>query len=76
MGGHQPLTPAVWEVVWTLAIGGACFACWHRALEYKRYQIEEMVATVAHWICLVGNPVLEAPDGAHGAAVPSSGAFS
>jgi hypothetical protein len=56
--GPSP-TVVVWAVVWTLAIIGACYACWHRALEYKRYQIEEMVATVAHWLCLVGRPVLD-----------------
>lgn len=47
-----------WSVVWTIAIGVALLACWHRALEYKRYQIEEIVATVAHWLSLVGKPDL------------------
>ncbi len=56
---------AVSAAGWTAAIAVVVFACWHRALEYKRYQIEELVATVAHWITLVGRPVLEArPDDA------------
>jgi hypothetical protein len=62
------VTPSIWALVWTLAIVGACIACWDRAREYKRYQIEEMVATVAHWLCLVGRPVLEG-HGGPGAAV-------
>lgn len=47
-------TGIAWALVWTLAIAAGFRACWHRAREYKRYQIEELVATVAHWLCLVG----------------------
>jgi hypothetical protein len=61
---------AAWAVVWTLAILLAVVACWHRALEYKRYQIEELVATVAHWLCLVGRPVLERRSAAADAPAP------
>jgi hypothetical protein len=35
------------------------FSCWHRAQLYKRYQIEELVATVAHWLSLVGRRELD-----------------
>jgi hypothetical protein len=71
-----------WAVLWTLAILAALAACWHRSREYKRYQIEEIVATVAHWLCLVGRRELEG-NAAAGRAVsqraasvdgPSSGA--
>lgn len=37
----------------------ATFACWHRAQAYKRYQIEEIVATVAHWLSLLGRRELD-----------------
>lgn len=59
VNGSNPAA-VVWAPVWSVAIFVAVFACWHRALEYKRYQIEEMVATVAHWISLVGRRELEA----------------
>jgi hypothetical protein len=53
------VTSAGWALLWTTAIGVALAACWHRAREYKRYQIEELVATVAHWLALVGRRELE-----------------
>lgn len=42
-------------IAWA-ALALAAFACWHRARQYKRYQIEEIVATTAHWIAVVGKP--------------------
>ncbi len=45
---------------WAVAVGlslatfVATYYCWRRAREYKRYQVEELVATVAHWLTLVG----------------------
>lgn len=48
------------SVVWLGLIVGAFIACWHRAREYKRYQVEELVATIAHWMSLTGRPVLRA----------------
>jgi hypothetical protein len=65
-----------WSVVWTMAILAALVACWHRAREYKRYQIEEIVATVAHWLCLVGRRELDGtapePSAAAGAGPSAS----
>ncbi|MCH9682900.1 MAG: hypothetical protein K0V04_15795 [Deltaproteobacteria bacterium] len=46
--------------------------CWHRAFEYKRYQITELVATVAHWITLVGKPVLDKASAGPSAPSPSN----
>lgn len=46
-------------VLWSVAIVVALGFCWHRAREYKRYQIEEIVATVAHWLSLVGRRELD-----------------
>jgi len=43
----------------TVGILLVSLACWHRAQLYKRYQIEEVVATVAHWLSLVGKSELE-----------------
>lgn len=48
-----------WALSWSGAILVALLACWHRAREYKRYQIEELVATVAHWLALVGRRELD-----------------
>jgi hypothetical protein len=60
----EPGTVAiVGAVLWTVAIVVALYFCWHRAREYKRYQIEEIVATVAHWLCLVGRRELEGTGG-------------
>jgi len=42
----------------SLGLVVASLFCWHRAIQYKHYQIEELVATVAHWLTLVGRPVL------------------
>lgn len=56
---EQSLTGLAWAVVWTSAIAVGLLACWDRAREYKRYQIEELVATVAHWLALVGRRELE-----------------
>ncbi|MEM7155038.1 MAG: hypothetical protein AAF799_19475 [Myxococcota bacterium] len=52
---------------WFAAVGLICAAlfCWHRALVHKHYQIQELVATVAHWLTLVGHhkiPRASAPD--------------
>ena len=44
----------------SLGIVLVSLACWHRAQLYKRYQVEEVVATVAHWVGLVGRRELEA----------------
>jgi hypothetical protein len=52
-----------WAALWTAAIVLVLLACWHRAREYKRYQIEELVATVAHWLSLVGRKAMEGPSG-------------
>lgn len=57
------LAEGIWAGLWTFAIVVALAACWHRAHEYKRYQIEELVATVAHWLSLVGRPVLDGRPG-------------
>lgn len=43
-----------YQVASTLGILLVSLACWHRAQLYKRYQVEEVVATVAHWVDLVG----------------------
>lgn len=43
-----------YQLASTLGILVVSFACWHRAQLYKRYQVEEVVATVAHWVDLVG----------------------
>lgn len=48
-----------WAALWSTAILVALASCWHRAREYKRYQIEELVATVAHWLTLVGRRELQ-----------------
>lgn len=45
--------------VLTVAVLLAAFSCWHRAQQYKNYQIEELVATVAHWLSLLGRKDLE-----------------
>ncbi|MCX4245120.1 hypothetical protein [Paraliomyxa miuraensis] len=37
----------------------ATLSCWHRAQAYKRYQIEEIAATVAHWFNLLGKKEFE-----------------
>ena len=55
-----------WAALWTTAIGLGLWACWHRAREYKRYQIEELVATVAHWLSLVGRREMEGRGGGAG----------
>lgn len=55
----QTTTELVWAGLWTVLIAVALLACWHRAREYKRYQIEEIVATVAHWLSLVGRRELD-----------------
>jgi hypothetical protein len=51
---EQSLPALTWAVLWSSMIAVALWACWHRAREYKRYQIAELVATVAHWLSLVG----------------------
>jgi len=67
---HDPSTvPIVGAALWTVAILVALYFCWDRAREYKRYQIEEIVATVAHWLTLVGRREL---DGSRGAAARAS----
>lgn len=60
----------VLAVIFIVLIVGALVACWHRAREYKRYQVVELVATVAHWMTTSGRSVLReieqgpvAPDG-------------
>jgi hypothetical protein len=49
--------------VFIVLILGALVACWHRAREYKRYQVVELVATVAHWMTTVGRPELREIEG-------------
>ncbi len=63
-------------VLWTVAIVVALGFCWHRAREYKRYQIEEIVATVAHWLSLVGRRELGGSGPAPAAAGQAAGAAS
>jgi hypothetical protein len=43
----------------TVGVVFVAVSCWYRAQQYKRYQIEEIVATVAHWISLMGRRELE-----------------
>ncbi len=59
-----------WPVIWTLALPIASLFCWHRAIQYKHYQIEELVATTAHWLTLVGRPVLADLEAGPGTRAP------
>jgi hypothetical protein len=68
VGQQGTLAGVGWAGLWTVAIFVALAACWHRAREYKRYQIEEIVATVAHWLSLVGRRELEGVGPASGRA--------
>lgn len=43
----------------TGAVVMMALACWHRAQQYKNYQIEELVATIAHWLSVLGRKELE-----------------
>lgn len=48
---------------WLAGVGliFAALFCWHRALVHKHYQIQELVATVAHWLTLVGHDKIPRP---------------
>lgn len=64
------------SALWIVLIVGSLVACWHRAREYKRYQVEELVATIAHWMSMVGRGVLrdlEAGPASERAAPSTSG---
>ncbi|MCA9648723.1 MAG: hypothetical protein H6712_02750 [Myxococcales bacterium] len=50
----SPITP----ILLSAGLVIASLFCMVRAQLYKRYQIEEIVATVAHWLVLVGRPRL------------------
>ena len=53
---HRPGDGDLPSVVVTLALLTASVFCMFRARLYKRYQIEELVATVVHWMIHVGRP--------------------